>query len=353
MKKRNHAFIFIIFAFAFVLSISGCCKKESTPPKETPKKEAAVSVVKFPEIEGWELGEVKTYKGEELYQPIDGEADRFINYGFKEAYFTSYSLKNGKGIIDTQIYSMFKDEYAYGLFTLYDSKELKHDIYETGFPGCSAGSDSILFFCYYNYFGRISLHDMDPDESLLKNFHESMYRAIMQWNLRGDTMSPVPFIESLMPKDYIKGTFKYFRNWQTYRELNYNISKNIFSLSEQIDTGNLPYAENTNGSQAAYTLIDEKSEKDIFIIIQYPKDFQMDKTFKNVLDYYKGKGFEIVSLDKGYIAVNKDGKAFARFANYTSSHYTYIYGVLDISSEERADQIFPDEVWSKDTKGEW
>ncbi len=78
MKKRE--LFHMIFAFTLTICISSCRGKQDEPEKEPPRKDIVAAEIKFPEIEEWKPGEVKTYKGEELYREMEfeGERDLFV-----------------------------------------------------------------------------------------------------------------------------------------------------------------------------------------------------------------------------------------------------------------------------------
>ncbi len=318
MKTRGAHFakilIPLIIVLAFLVYLNAGKKKEVRDLRP-----------ELPQIEGWKLGELKTYVGDELYGPIDGEADRFLHYGFREAYFTSYEQINGDGIIDVQIYEMGSGLSAYGIFTMYDSRELSHLFVDDGqvYP-VSAWSDSILFQRWWSLFARISLHNMEPDEALLRQVGEALIESIKRPSDGAKVDFGIPGVQSYLPENYIRGTLKYFRKWETYREINYDIHENVLGLSGS-----------TDGFQAAYTLTETGVEKDFFLMIQYRDEKKAKETFRELVKFYKQGGYEVTGLGDGPISIHRNGKLFARYRRYES----FVYGVFDVTTEEKAEEL--------------
>ena len=256
--------ILILLTFSFLFTFGGC-KKQSEQAKKPTEKEAVSAVIEFPEIEGWKLGEVKTYKGDELYVPIDGEADRYFPFGFEQAYFASYKKADGKGIVDVQIYQMNTPDNAYGIYTMYDVTSPDRDLIKNDVLA-STISGAALDFVKSLYFVRISQHEMDADKDLLVSFGDSIAQI-----LQGK--SEKPKMIALLPAP---GQIKYFRRWETYRELNYDITENIFNLSEKTECVLGKYVMNLWES--------EKKESEL-LIVKYPDAISAENALERVKDY--------------------------------------------------------------------
>jgi len=69
----------------------------------------------FPSIKGWEkAGEVKTYYPENLWEYINGAADNFLSYGFKELNYCD--IRKDSLIVTVNIYDMGNSLNAYGIY---------------------------------------------------------------------------------------------------------------------------------------------------------------------------------------------------------------------------------------------
>lgn len=70
----------------------------------------------FPAIPGWQqVGEVRTYHSDNLWEYINGAADHFISYGFKE--LTYADISKDKLTVTVNIYDMGNDLNAFGIYT--------------------------------------------------------------------------------------------------------------------------------------------------------------------------------------------------------------------------------------------
>jgi len=68
------------------------------------------------EVAGLRLGETKGYRGDDLYQMIDGGADIYHEYGFRQVLSAEYQDDGGK-IIKLELYEMESPAAAYGLYS--------------------------------------------------------------------------------------------------------------------------------------------------------------------------------------------------------------------------------------------
>ena len=69
------------------------------------------------EVAGWKLsGEPKNYRGDQLFQMINGGAGIYHEYGFRQALSAEYVDLNGKSI-SLEIYEMKSSALAYGIYT--------------------------------------------------------------------------------------------------------------------------------------------------------------------------------------------------------------------------------------------
>jgi len=81
---------------------------------------------------GWKINESAiVYKGDDLYFLIDGGADLFLEFGFKEVAAVDYSKENSK--LHVEIYEMESAERAWGIFSIrrpyyFDKQQDKRNI---------------------------------------------------------------------------------------------------------------------------------------------------------------------------------------------------------------------------------
>jgi len=87
------------------------------------------------DLPGWTLDDgPKVVAGDGLFELIDGGADLFLEYGFKEV-TASHWINDKGGTLQVEVYHMADDAAAYGIFSAMKS---------AGGPGAGVGQDSQL-----------------------------------------------------------------------------------------------------------------------------------------------------------------------------------------------------------------
>lgn len=118
------------FFFIFLISIFSPIAHSNDLKNYFPKSE---------DIKNWKQADsVRTYKGDELFTYIDGGADVFFEYGFRQVATANYS-DNENDQLQVEIYEMTDSSAAYGAFSFYLNGEGKK---------MSAGNEGILFDYY-------------------------------------------------------------------------------------------------------------------------------------------------------------------------------------------------------------
>jgi hypothetical protein len=85
--KKTVLIVLIVFLGAAAV---GCSKKKSSNPEQTVLDPIDL-LPKAGEISGWSpQGDAEEWVGDALYQPINGEAEIYMRYGFQEAAFQDY-----------------------------------------------------------------------------------------------------------------------------------------------------------------------------------------------------------------------------------------------------------------------
>ncbi|MCJ7680390.1 MAG: hypothetical protein MUP70_06685, partial [Candidatus Aminicenantes bacterium] len=71
----------------------------------------------LPDVKGWELSEeTETYQPESLFEYINGAAEIYLAYDFRELSVGLYKIKDGEAELSVEIYDMGSTENAFGIY---------------------------------------------------------------------------------------------------------------------------------------------------------------------------------------------------------------------------------------------
>ena len=149
--KRNTFLFFLVGSIIFIVYIVGA-KKFLTSVK-------TIDLLASDKIhENWtETSHLEHYVGNELVEYINGGAELYFAYGFKQAYIKEYRNDTGKNIT-VEVYEMDKSENAYGVYS-FDTDGEHLDI------GCEATyAYGLLKFWKDRFFVRI-VSDSEDEET--------------------------------------------------------------------------------------------------------------------------------------------------------------------------------------------
>jgi hypothetical protein len=187
-------FLIIIFVFSCV-----CCSKAS-PPEKT----KISSFLPDPDdVRGWKKAPTsELYIGEDLFRYINGGAEIYHEYGFKQVLVQDFSSENGRSV-SAEIYEMARPESAYGIYTFKSSTE-GHAVI-LGNEGRFEG--------YYLNFWRsnflVTLTGFDEDEETINGL-ASIAEAIDK-RMKTLHKTEKPQLIQLLPEDeHIMPSTKYF-----------------------------------------------------------------------------------------------------------------------------------------------
>jgi len=322
----------------------GCREREEEPAAPETEEEtraaykAVLPIANLPA--GWKLSEsVKVYPGKKLYDSIDGAADRFFQYDFREQYVATYASENSEGKIQVEVYDMGTPDDAFGIFSCHDNILSRH----TKVGLAAVMSEVNLDLCQGKYFTRLQAFDFEEGEAEtpLLAFAEAIAENIKPG-------ADFPDLVKRLPKEYVEGTVLYFHTHPTLNERRYIAEENVLNLNE-----------NTNGVLAAYTSEERKTEdmtlkfeKDVLYLIEYrdkdeARSARTDyvKHLRNLADNSRAEGqpesekmfftgilqepMEIFQLYRGR------GREMHLVMNIRVLR-NYIFGVWDITDAEKA-----------------
>lgn len=174
------------------------------------------------ELEQWKVaGEPLIYKGENLYDFIDGGAEIFLEYGFSQVISQEYQF--GENTLIANIYQMTDSESAFGIFSNNSSPRFKSlTLGNGGFQ-----TDYSVNFWQAEYFVVVESFQTGPSisEALLK-FAKSISKRIIRKAEAIEALSHLPD-ESLIPS-----TLKLVKGILGINNTYYFSEKDIFQLRE-------------------------------------------------------------------------------------------------------------------------
>jgi len=250
----------------------------------------------FPTMDGWEPeGEPGIYQADNLYEYIDGSADLYLMYNFKELGTLNYFDNQGRGLT-IDIYEHGSDASAFGIYS--QERPTPMNAMEIG---AQAYYDyGILNFCQGPYYVKIMGYDLDEfDQEML-----AVVAKIVSVNIGGAKELPKALAcfptEAMVP------------NSQRY------IAKNVFGHSFLRSAFVAQYRSNGNSNSRAF-IIEAKDEADA------------GKMLESYLSYVKENG-AAVSDDNGVYRFQDPASRSAGAINLKASG-SYIWGISTTSED--------------------
>ncbi len=246
-----------------------------------------------------EDGSRQEYKGEDLYSYINGGAEIYHEYGFKQVIVQDYTRKNGKSIA-LEIFEMESTESAYGIYTFKTSTEGKE---------LALGDKAKLADYYLNFWKGdfvVTLIGFDEDEETVKGL-QKIARAV-DTKIKSRGIEPA-FVSLLPEKDLIEQSIKYFKgNLGLYNSYRF-FTQNVFRLKKGIKG-------------------DYKAGYSVFII-SYKDSKENQSRFNDVK-----KSFEESPRYKDFKSVDEklfqveDGKGKLVFVSHLKKHFLIAMGTI-------------------------
>jgi hypothetical protein len=140
------------------------------------KQATVFGVVVFPGFAGWELKEdTRVYTGKDLWELIDGAADIFLSYDFKDLRIAEYSNKDQ--IIRVELYRESTPENAYGIY----SAERMPDYPQVTVGSQGYRSEGVLNFLAGDYYVKImSAGAIQAEESAIATLAAKINEMLAQ-----------------------------------------------------------------------------------------------------------------------------------------------------------------------------
>jgi len=167
MKKKR---ILILAVLVLVYSLFAV---ETFPAASKPEGKPSL----FPEIQGWkQTGEILTFSPRKLYDYIDGAADLYLTYEFRELKVAEYQNER-KGSVTVEIYRHKTPTQAFGI---YSQERLSNaNFLDIGAQGLI--EKNILIFAQGNYYVKINSAETGAeDEEVLLTFAKKISENIKE-----------------------------------------------------------------------------------------------------------------------------------------------------------------------------
>ncbi len=340
MRSQNTKFIsFLIIGMVAALLFG--CQNEKKEEKEAGGYEALLPGKNVPA--GWQQsGEVKVYVGKKLYDSIDGAADRFFQYAFREQYVANYFSNDPEKTITIEVYDMGTTDDAFGIFSCHDNIMSEH----VSIGLAATISEMNLDFCQGKYFVRLLAMGFDEGEGKkpLRAFAEA---------IAGNIQPPaeLPQLVRRLPEGYVKGSLLFFHTQPTLNERRYIAEENVFLLDKK-----------TNGVLAAYTAEEKKVddqtlrlEKDILYLVEYPDAKAAQDAKMSCIQFFTrlaresqaegkppGERLQFIGLPEEPIEIYQLYKGQGKEQHLTTNMRVFrnsIFGVWEITEADKAKSL--------------
>lgn len=295
--------IFIIIVM--ILGITGF----SLAAKDSPAQPGMASYLPQPgELKGWEpVGTSQHMIGEDLFLLINGGAEIYHEYGFKQVIAQGFKNKNGKSF-NLEIYEMQNPEAAYGIYT-----------FKTGDEGktIDVGNEGLLEDYYLNFRkGNFlaTIIGFDSEKETMDGIMETA--KVVAAKIKA--MGRKPALIHMLPDEY-KNRLK--PNGITY--LKGNLA--LFNQYE-FDTGNIfGLKQGVIGDYGDFKLF----------VFQYSDTIECNKWLKNAKKRLKKnpRFKNVTAQDSGFTMIDEKGISF-----YIQNDKQYIF-ILQGKKKEEAKAI--------------
>jgi hypothetical protein len=219
----------------------------------------------FPTMDAWEPeGEPMVYTADDLFEYIDGSADLYLMYNFKEMGTLSYFDDQGRGVT-VDIYEHGDNANAFGIY----SQERPSPMNEVEVGAQAYYDYGVLNFCQGPYYVKVAGFDLDSfDEDML-----TVVGKIVSANIGGK--KDLPKTMACFPADAM------VPNSQTY------VAKNVFGHGFLHSAYVAEYRSDGNNNTRGF-------------IIEGNDDADAGAMLESYLNFVKGKGVEIAEGDGVY-----------------------------------------------------
>jgi hypothetical protein len=183
MDRKSITILLFAFCFFFLSGKRGhLMGNESMPSLQS----------LLPEMEYWSLTEsAKDYFPETLYEYIDGAAEIYLGYDFKQLIVGQYEKKDSQASLSVEIYDMGREKNAFGIYSAERFPDTRF------IPVGNQGylEEGSLNFLINRYYIKLLCFDCGKEsENFLKHFSEAILKRI-------HNEGQLPFLLDVFPKE--------------------------------------------------------------------------------------------------------------------------------------------------------
>ncbi len=212
------------------------------------------------EVKGWKKQEDQIYNRETLYEYINGGAELYISYGFKEVLSRKYT-KSGQPDILVELFDMDSSTNAYGIFS-HSREEI-----DTTFGQGSQYTFGLMLFWKDQYLVSI-LASPETEES-----KQAVFALAQNIDYAIPAKGQIPEIIKLLPqKNLIQESIRYFRHYIWLNSHYYIADKNILNIDESTHAVLAKYLNNGNQS--------------ILLLVNYPNNNKATEAYNSFKKHY-------------------------------------------------------------------
>lgn len=169
--------------------------------------------------------DTQAYKGDDLFVYINGGAEIYHEYGFKQVLVQDFQNPAGKSI-SLEIYEMSQPDSAYGIYTFKKSQEGKR---------MEIGAEAYLEGYYMNFWKGnflVTLTGFDEDQQTVVGL--SALAQEVEKRIPSSSQEPPPLIKVLPPEGLISSSIKYLKGHLALFNCYPFSQKDIFKLKNGV-----------------------------------------------------------------------------------------------------------------------
>jgi hypothetical protein len=258
-------------------------------------------------VNDWKASKDLQFTPESLYDYINGGAELYISYNFKNVLSRTYKNSNDEEI-QVEIFDMQKPENAYGVF----SQQREEETNKFG-QGSQVVLGSIIFW-KDNYFVSMMNHNETPQ---VKQGMLSIASAIDD-NILQTGQKP-EIIDYLSEQDLDASSIRFFKHYIWLNSYYYIADSNYFNIDEHVDA-----------VLAKYNL---GNPRPIALIIEYPGNKEAQVAWENLLQEIKA----LKKTEKYIMFEMQEGTLSG-----IKKHQNLVTGIFNASTEKFIHRLLDD-----------